>query len=378
MSSYVYNPDGHVTFIGAKVDIDVRNGVGNLVNSVNGQWVVNINGIQYQVDPATGRIIDPVFGLAGNPVIDPTTGELLNNDLIYSVVRVNRIRGGSGIGSVPRPRIRADDVDAAPFVLGASLGGRRPDTRCDEAPSGPSISTANACCIDNRNEFINSIIRNVTTLGCNTEGSVAISDTDNYKLSMTQIINIIVTGQRSTSNMTGPILAAENYGSFISNGATFELPRTITESYTHCKYDGTYFYIDANSNITVSLPNNADWTGRVFKYKNISRNNRNVVLSNGRNFDGDKCLGTKIKLPPGASIELHNRVGIYYVFSYHTTERGREPEPEPCPKKPSKCETTDTSDVCPPHRKQRERVYDSAQLASPGQRPGVTPRPAKR
>ena len=160
-----------------------------------------------------------------------------------------------------------------------------------------------------------------------TNQTLLLTNTLNYRGTLHIQGPIVVTGQTLRDNATGPISALVNDSSHLTNGSLFLLYRTITENFTHTQYDGQVFHIDASneckgSSLTITLPDDPLWNGRILQYKRIDCDECNdvMIVSNG-------CIDGKqdriIYLDPFEAIELQNRAGHYLVLSHYRRYKKR-------------------------------------------------------
>jgi len=109
---------------------------------------------------------------------------------------------------------------------------------------------------------------------------------------------------------------SSNFNSINYTGAFINKPTIITFDYTHSRYDGTLFFIDAtNNDIKITLISDDD-PGRIFTYKRIDKSTNKVVIKSPGTFENGcskisvinkKCLGKGL-------IIAHLTLDQYYVI----------------------------------------------------------------
>ena len=273
------------------------------------------------VDPTTGRTLNPNTGVPEGPIlVDPRTGRLVvpEGSPLYIFETPTYIEGQRGDSAELPPSLVTTPENAWLF----------PPPRTNiETPCLYMIT-----CSDCEFRNIGSCPRSGVFIDA--FDSVAFCNTDSYILNRTNLVGTRVTGQNLRSNTGGPLRITEGYGSLVTNGSTFELSRTITVDYVHTREDGTYFYVDPQGSekchklsksrkLTIVIPGEVEWNGRILKYTNIAeRRNVIVILKTKRHFHGGRGLGKKMELPPGASVTLKNRNGVYWVDSLFVAPTG--------------------------------------------------------
>ena len=188
--------------------------------------------------------------------------------------------------------------------------------------------------------FVDCEIRNVTDgcasacSPCLTAGSVsavALTNTTAYTAPGTSLVRVSITGQTLDSNSIGPISITDGYSSLVTNGSLYQMPQTLTDDHVHSRCDGTVFFLRSDRKkredrsrrsrdpqpMTVVIPSEASWNGRILEYKNIG-DEPVVIEVIGHKIDGSRTIGRSVTLNPLDSITLRNRGGRYYIVSRYT------------------------------------------------------------
>lgn len=308
----------------ASYPLDPRNKLPR--DPATGQWVVPATG--QRVDPTTGRALDPNTGLPSGPIlVDPVSGAFVagvTNQLFVIETPLYMTQGGN-LGLV---------TDSPAYPTGLSSGD--PWTL---PPLTINNETMPLCLIT----IMDGEVRNMSGDPCASScgpcftGSamslVALSNTTAYTASGTSLVHVAITGQNMSGHATGPLLVTDGYSSVVDNGSTFSIPLVITSDYMHTRCDGTDFYLDGSQRsdgpgpgkqrgpyqrephpLTVVLPGESSWNGRILNYKNIGKE---VVLieTMKHKIDGSKKIGKVLALQPGEALTLKNKSGRYYIWS---------------------------------------------------------------
>lgn len=281
-------------------------------------------------DASTLRIAD----WPNSALVLSTNSNVIINMASYSLQNFTQVATGGGIVPAPPPVITRNDLNNALLPLPILF---------------QYVGTDNPAGVGYPSHFL----FNDATFTNLTNRQMLLTNVYNYRGTFNLNGPIIATGQTLLDNRTGPIYGLLDDASVVTNGSVFLLYRTITENYTHTMNDGQIFHIDAtggasgtsvrlnsggsndnraHNTLTITLPKDPLWNGRILKYKRIDCNEcRGVVLISEACFDGSvRC----IYLDPFDAIELQNRGGNYVILSRYVQRKKKKSEDcKPCKKR---------------------------------------------
>lgn len=184
--------------------------------------------------------------------------------------------------------------------------------------------------------------------------NIYLTNTTLYTASLVVKYNILLYGLGT--NITGPLFVLDDGSSPIWNGSLTILPVILTCDYIHTRGDGTIFYIDASHGninrhnpsapyvsaqqggkgsklsgrqseskeervLTITLPCETAWPGRIFEYVRIDDNEcARVILKTDRGrFRGQKSR--VISLRPFETIRIQYYCGDYLILSRYEAKQ---------------------------------------------------------